>query len=398
MLAKNTAFLSLDSILNAVFALGISAIITNQFGLQSLGLYATLVTISSIALVVLNFATQVSLKRELVLYPNKSSGMISDNLSFRLVVTAPLYIIACSIYWYFADTTEVLWLLLHIFNLGLIGMYQVAFTSLQQYAKFLYINLFSYAVFGVAYVVFEISTPQILYMILAIKSTLVLLIINLLCFRPQFSKTAIYARAILLARQNAMFMFAALLELLILRYGILFLSIFSEASEVGLYSLSSNIFLALLIVPMAFIRIYYNRYLAILESDDLFQIRKDFSLVVVIVVLASIFIYFVASSTYGIVIPVIFGDGSEESLKYMLLLIIYLPIVIVSRLTSYMLSANNFGLSLLTTNGFLLIHLVVFSIIYSHFGSISAFVVVMIQGELLAIFRNLYVLHKLEKF
>jgi len=397
MLVKQTAYISFDNILNIGFTFYITYLLANNYGVESVGEFTFLLSIYAILFCILNFSTQTFLRRDVLLQGSSilRQRILFENITFRVQYTLPIALIIFILIYNFSSNNN-FFIYMYAFSLGIINIFQAYLTTLESYQKIIISRSLGIVIFAISINAFQIIKVDFLYGLILLQSFVVILLLLALS-RPIQFKILEHSQFLNLLEKNLYFTFSGLVEVLILRYGVLFLGAVYTAKDVGAYAIANYFLMVAILPPLSFIKLYFNRYLRLLKSQSLVLIRREFIFFVIIAIVFSLIVLLAVMLFYRDFINIFFDISDNIATEYALFLTLYLPFLIISRMLSYFLTASGLSKRLFLTNLIALSSLVIFSILYQYFGLYMSFILAMIQSELICILINLRFLLKHKK-
>ena len=398
---SNSVISIADQVLGLFLGLFITTMLARHFGPATLGSYTLALALTSLVSVLTNFGIQTAVKRS-VARDNGSTGFqIGQSIIIRCSISLPSSLVLVHMLAEAMQYSYELILLCHFVNLwifasGLFALISSILVSLHLNRVLLWFNL-----------VYRLSNLGLLSMVVyhdqALESYVICLtIITLFVFfcgvrwASKLTQPVVWkpdwSFIFRLLVTSAPLTIAAAVEFANLKIDSLILGYYQPTEEVGFYAAAFNIALALTMLPLAVTKVFFPNFI-----DSFYNDGKKKAVRLFINVFGLFSLYGIASVVLiyffsDVFVETLFGDDYSRTASVLIILGISVPVIVLNRLTNYVLIALNFdvGFFYVTLSGLLLNVILNISLIpeYSLYGAAVA----TICSELLVLGLGLLIL------
>lgn len=391
-----------DQLLGLFLGLFITIMLARYFGPATLGNYTLALALTSLVSVVTNFGIQTSVKRS-VARDNAITGFqIGQSFIIRCLISLPCSIILVHILAQVMQFSYELILLCHFVNLWVFA--SGLFALISGVLVSLHLNRILLG-FNIAY---RLANLTLLSLVIYLEDSLesymvfVTLITLIVCFCSVRSVTKATQSVswrpdwhfiLKLMITSAPLMLAAAVEFANLKIDSLILGYYQSAEEVGFYAAGFSFALAFTMVPLAITKVFFPNFIDAFNNDNKRNAVRLFTNIFILFLIYGLvpacLLYFYSDIPVGIV----FGDGYERTASVLVVLGISIPIIVLNRLTGYMLIALNLDSSFFYLTLFGLAINVVLNILLIPDYSIYGAAIATIGSEFIVLILGLVVLY-----
>ena len=346
-IGRNSLLSSFDQILNLGINFLIAILFARYLGVNALGAYSLGLSLVGILSILSDFGIGTIMGREIAKNQKKTQLYLGNALGIKLFISFPLLILLLLLVIYFLGysfETAIIILLIAINNsLQSITRYiGAALVSLHRNDLLLKINIInkSLSLIG-AFIILSLGYKllSLMYFFIAISflifiyamKNIKLLVPKLhIIFNKRFNKIYILISMPLI--------FASAAEFINLRIDTIFLASMINEESVGYYTAAFNVFMGLLLVPLALNKVYFPNFIDYFSEDrkravKLFKIYNKYFILYSFLTLL-ILLFF---SDY--IILILYGDAFSTSSHVLSLLSLAIPGMVLNRHYKYSLLA-----------------------------------------------------------
>lgn len=346
-IGRNSLLSSFDQILNLGINFLIAILFARYLGVNALGTYSLGLSLVGILSILSDFGIGTIMSREIAKNQKKTQLYLGNALGIKLFISFPLLILLLLLVIYFLGysfETAIIILLIAINNsLQSITRYiGAALVSLHRNDLLLKINIInkSLSLIG-AFIILSLGYKllSLMYFFIAISflifiyamKNIKLLVPKLhIIFNKRFNKIYILISMPLI--------FASAAEFINLRIDTIFLASMINEESVGYYTAAFNVFMGLLLVPLALNKVYFPNFIDYFSEDrkravKLFKIYNKYFILYSFLTLL-ILLFF---SDY--IILILYGDAFSTSGHVLSLLSLAIPGMVLNRHYKYSLLA-----------------------------------------------------------
>ena len=351
-IVKNSVFSVLDQGLALVLGMVFTVLLARFYGPESLGRYAVVIAIASIISAVTNFGVQTTIKRSVASKPKNALFYFRQAMFVRVFLSLPTSFLICafliSILQYgFADSWLLLSANLYVFGTGVLLLTTGVLTSIHRSDTVLCVNFLSKTIIIVALSTGLVVTVPIELMVqfIAVLALLVAAAAAWVTKREVRSvshcaisrtKKAYLVRLVLTSMPLSL---VAVAEYLNLKVDVLLLSALDSSESVGLYSAAFQILLALVMVPLALIRVFFPNFVQIVGSISVRKIKRIVRIYVMCFILYAIIAIIAIVPASEWLVTHLYDDKFLFSAGALQYLMFGLPVIILNRLFNYVIVA-----------------------------------------------------------
>jgi len=347
---SNSVISVTDQFLGLFLALFITSMLARHFGPATLGNYTLALALTSLVSVATNFGIQTTVKRSVARDSGVTGFQIGQSVIIRCLISLPCSVILVHILAQAMQFSFELILLCHFVNLwifasGLFALISGVLVSLHLNRSLLGFNL-AYRVVNLALLSLVMYLEDSLesYMVCLTLITLLVFIGGVrsvtkatqsACWKPDWN----FILKLLVT--SAPLTLAAAVEFANLKIDSLILGYYQSTEEVGFYAAAFNVALAFTMVPLAVTKVFFPNFIDAFNNDNK---KKAVRLFINIFIIFLIYGLVSASSLYffsDIPVGILFGDDYHRTASVLVVLGISIPIIVLNRLTNYMLIALN---------------------------------------------------------
>lgn len=331
---KNSIYSMLGSVLGQIIALCTYLAMGRMLGVSGLGSYTFAITFSGLVYLFLNLGLGGILQRDISQHSESASKIYANSLGMRFFFSLPASLVIGTIAAFVIRRSgDLVMILLACIYTGLTGIFSLALdgiTAKENFRISFIYNILQKLLCFIATVLALCFTRSMLAMLLYNNIVFAVLIVGELLYvnRTQYKVyleiDPAFCRSLL--KQSLPTIFGAAAEYLSLKSDVLVLSLMLNDTATGLYSVSSNIYIAASLVPLAMAKAAtptFNRMLAYRE-DVHNLVRKTFSMMILSSIALIIGIFLLGR--FGIVL--LWGKGFEPattSLKILSVSLLFMP-------------------------------------------------------------------------
>lgn len=324
--------------------------LARYFGPATLGNYTLALALTSLVSVGTNFGIQTSVKRSVARDNGITGFQVGQSFITRCLISLPCSVILVHILAQLMQFSYELILLCHFVNLwvftsGLFALISGVLVSLHLNRILLGFN-FAYRLANLTLLGLVIYLEDSLESYI-IFLTLITLIVCFCSVRTVTKATQSVSWKpdwhfiLKLVITSAPLMLAAAVEFANLKIDSLILGYYQSAEEVGFYAAGFNIALAFTMVPLAVTKVFFPNFIdAFNNSNKIKAVRlfiNTFLLFLIYGLVVACLLYLYSDIPVGI----LFGDNFQRTASVLVVLGFSVPIIVLNRLTNYMLIALN---------------------------------------------------------
>ncbi len=340
---KNSFFSMAGSILGQLIALLSSLVMGRLLGVKGLGSYTFAITFAGIVYIFLNMGIGAIFQRNIAQDRNSAEINYSNALSLRLFFSIPGSICLAILASFFMRQPNIVWLLiLACLYTGFTGILTLIESGINAIEKFQITFIFTITQKMLCFLMAFLSlyfTRNILIMLLLYNLVMIfLVIIELVYVNKNICKIHLqldYSFCKSLLRESYPTILGSAAEYLSLKSDALVLNLYLGEVATGLYSVSSNIYIAASFIPLAMAKAAtptFNRMI-VKEQNVKALVKKTFYMMISSAVIIIIGVFFIGK--WGIVF--LWGkefEPSSVSLKILSISLLFMP---ANRFLEYML-------------------------------------------------------------
>ncbi len=356
-LRSNSILSILDQGLNLGSNLIIVILFANYFGAAQLGHYSLAVTLVGVVSVFTNFGVNIPFARKVAVNEKKLKYYIKHIIIIRFLVSLPLLLVlSYALTIYLNYSVEVFYLCglaaAYNFLLAMNTTNGLAFTSLHRNDLLLIFNACCKSTMLVSSVLIvlyggDIYTVVFVNVVIAL-SFFIYSLNELLSFTENRKIKFNFTFCKILVLGSFPLILAAAAEFISLRVNTLFIGALMSEKEVGLYTVSYNVYIGLCLLPLAVTRVFFANFVKIFMDslEDANKLFKKFFKIFLVYSIVAGFLLFLLSHY---IIIWFFGAEFEESIKILQWLGAALFALVLNRLVNSSLLAlglNNFYLKI----------------------------------------------------
>ena len=343
IVVKNSIYSMMGSVLGQLVALLSSLVMGRLLGVTGLGSYTFAMTFSGIVFLFLNLGLGGIFERNISQNRSSAEKNYANVLTMRLFFSMPMSIMIGAIGTFIMHRQDDIWLLvLSCIYTGLTGIFSLASEGITATERFKTTFIFNMLQKILCFVVTFLAlyyTKSILIMLMLHDIVFVILIIAELIY---VNKTICRVRLKFdlpfckgLIKESLPTIFGAAAEYLCLKSDVLVLTLMLGGAATGLYSVSSNVYIAASFVPLAMAKAATPTYNRMISNKENVRnlVKRTFQMMTIssIVLIVGIFLL----GRFGIVL--LWGKEFEDatvSLKILSISLLFMP---ANRFLEYML-------------------------------------------------------------
>ncbi|MBO4355999.1 MAG: flippase [Clostridia bacterium] len=259
IILKNSAFGMSGAIFSQVIAMVTSIAMGRILGAEGVGIYSFALTIAAIMYIFLNLGLSGIFQRDVAQDKSLASKYYANTLFLRLCVAIPIgLLIFIALTFILGRADQIAIMLLSCLYIGFSGVYTIVIGGITAFENFKVHSLLSIiekSCLLATTVVSLLLTKSIVVMLISYNVVFItLIVITLLYINKHFCK--IYIEADIpfckkYIREAAPQILSAAAEYMNLRSDLLVLSLLINDTATGIYSVSSNIYIAASVIPLA---------------------------------------------------------------------------------------------------------------------------------------------------
>lgn len=340
---KNSIYSMMGSVLGQLVALLSSLVMGRLLGVTGLGSYTFAMTFSGVVFLFLNLGLGGVFQRNISQDPSLAEKNYANALAMRLFFSLPISLLLGTITVFAMHRQSDIWMfLLSCIYTGLTGVFSLALdgiTATEQFKLAFVFNMLQKILCFIATFVVLYFTKSMLLMLLFHDIVFILLIIGELIYvnstlcKIRLEIDVTFCKNML--KESAPTIFGSAAEYLSLKSDVLVLTLMVGETATGLYSVSSNVYIAASFVPLAMAKAAtptFNRMMANNESVNNL-VKKTFQMMTLVSIVLIIGIFLIGR--LGIVL--LWGSEFEpatESLRILSFSLLFMP---ANRFLEYML-------------------------------------------------------------
>lgn len=342
---RNSFITVIDRILLLGFGIILSVLFARLLGAKSLGTYTLSMTLAGLTSILPNFGIHVIANRAIALNPAKLPRYLGNGLGIRLCISLPLTVaLSAGVAIIFGYPPEILPSVilasLYVHFTSNVLFLTGTLTALHRNDKVIIFNAVhkSVTVISAAAALFAGFTLADIFVVL-IVITIGIFIYMMRFIKslfPDFRITFSYRFGRIFILKSVPLVSSAIAEGLSLKVDTLLIGKLGSISAVGLYSTAANIFLAIVMLPLAISKIFLPNFLALQKNSTTYSFEllskvRNWFLVYTFVSIAAIFLL------APFIINLMYGPEFRESVPALYVLSLALPAIICNRLYNYAL-------------------------------------------------------------
>lgn len=343
IVVKNSIFSMMGMVLGQCAALFSSLVMGRMLGAEGLGIYTFALTFSGVIFLFLNLGIGSVFQRNISQDMSSAGKNYANALALRIFFSLPISLVISIATVYVTHRKEEIWMfLLACIYTGLTGIFSLVSEGISAIEKFQITFVFSMAQKTLCLITTFFTlyfTRSLLIMLICHDIIFVFLIIaellyvNKVLCKIKLEIDIVFCKRIL--KESFPTIFGSAAEYLSLKSDILILTFLIGETAAGLYSISSNVYIAASFVPLAMAKAAtptFNRMVSNKENVKNL-VRKTFQIMTITSVMLILGIFVIGR--FGIIL--LWGndfEGATDSLRILSISLLFMP---ANRFLEYML-------------------------------------------------------------